>query len=247
MIEVSGLSRRFGSVTAVAQVSFQLAAGATAVIRGTSGSGKSTLLHLLCGLLLPDEGEILFDGRLVSQPGFATPPHSRSIGIVFQRRALWPHMSIAQNLTFVMTRGTTAEKRVRAHELLETVRLSHLAARRPDELSGGEAQRAALARALAAHPQRLFLDEPLSNVDRELRLHLLDAILTYCRETAVTLIYITHQDDEAEIINGVQYEMQAGTLQEIKRGGVVLFSAQAVGQQGGQTSGRGASGAAASR
>ncbi len=215
MIEVSGLSRRFGTVTAVAQVSFQLAPGATAVIRGASGSGKSTLLHLLCGLLLPDEGKILFDGRLVSKPGFATPPHSRSIGIVFQRRALWPHMSVAQNLMFVMTRGTTAEKRERAQELLKTVKLPHLASRRPDELSGGEAQRAALARALAARPQRLFLDEPLSHVDQELRMYLLDVILTYCQETAVTMIYITHLADEAEIVQGVQYQIQAGTLKEI--------------------------------
>ncbi len=215
MIELEHLAKSFGAVRAVDDVSLSIPSGSVNVIQGPSGGGKTTLLRLVAGLELPDRGEILLDGKRVSAPGWATAPHTRGIGIVFQRSALWPHMTVAQNVRFAISRDGGSRGRLarqgrpggtasRLEELLAQTSLTRLAGRYPAQLSGGEARRVALARALAAQPRRLLLDEPLTNIDPELKSQLLDTILHHVRETAATLLYVTHDREEARQV-GVRW------------------------------------------
>lgn len=192
MIAIRHLTKCFGEVKAVNDLSLEISSGEVVVIQGPSGSGKTTLLRLIAGLELPDEGEILMDGELVSSPGWARPPYTRGIGFVFQRSALWPHMTVAQNICFSMNGISREEAASRLSELLERTALKGLSSRYPSQLSGGEARRVALARAIAARPRRLLLDEPLSNLDPELCASMLDLIWQVQAETGVTLIFVSH-------------------------------------------------------
>jgi iron(III) transport system ATP-binding protein len=212
MIDLKHLSRSFGPVRAVDDVSLSIAGGDVVVVQGPSGGGKTTLLRLVAGLELPDAGEILLDGERVSAAGWATAPHTRGIGIVFQRSALWPHMTVAQNVCFAMSpdgnprgrfarQGRAWDTASRLELLLGQTSLAGLAGRYPAQLSGGEARRVALARALAARPQRLLLDEPLTNLDPELKSQLLDTILHHVQETGATLLYVTHDGEEAHQVD----------------------------------------------
>jgi iron(III) transport system ATP-binding protein len=214
MIQVQALSKNYGTTPALVDLCLEINAGETVVIQGPSGSGKTTLLRLIAGFELPDQGEIYLDGALVSRPGWGIPPYRREIGMVFQRSALWPHMSVAQNLLYAMDGLPNLEKQLRLSSLLADCGLLSLAKRYPDQLSGGEARRTALARALAANPRRLLLDEPLTNLDPGLKEQLLELILKQTHSQEITLLYVTHDRQEALSIGGRLTLLEGGRVLE---------------------------------
>lgn len=214
MILIDWLSKSYGETPALKGVSLQIEQGERVVIQGPSGSGKTTLLRLLAGLEWPDRGRIRLDGTWVSGPGWAAPPHTRALAVVFQQSALWPHMTVAQNIRFGLHNPDPSEAQAWLQQLLEWTDLSEYVGRYPSQLSGGEARRAALARALAPRPKRLLLDEPLTSVDPARRDRLLDVLKTFTRETECTMLYITHIQEEAQQVSGRLLRMQAGRLSE---------------------------------
>ncbi|MBN1419955.1 MAG: ABC transporter ATP-binding protein [Planctomycetes bacterium] len=188
--------------------------GELLALLGPSGSGKTTLLLLIAGLLRPDRGAIRFDGRIASDPGRIVPPRRRRVGIVFQDLALWPHMTVEEHIEFALGEEHLArdERRRRRDEILAMAEISDLARKLPAELSGGEAQRLALARALAGRPGILLLDEPLGSLDRRLREALLPRIAEMHRHLGPTTIYVTHDHEEALSIAARAAIVDAGRL-----------------------------------
>ncbi len=200
MITVRDISKSFDGVAAVSGVSFHVAPGEAVALVGPSGGGKTTVLRLIAGLEEPDTGTIEIHGRLVSRNGCVRPPHERGIGMVFQKSALWPHMTLAQNIAFGIARETQSEAGDRLREVLTLTHLEGLEHRYPHQVSGGEAQRASLARALAPRPSILFLDEPMAGLDWELVASMIELLNEVRRTTAVTVIYVSHDLDEARAV-----------------------------------------------
>jgi len=194
-IAVAGLVKRFGATTAVDRVDLAIGDGELFTLLGPSGCGKTTLLRLLAGFYQPDAGEIRFGGRAVS----GLPPYARNIGMVFQNYALWPHMTVAGNVSYglKLRKLTGAEIASRLAEGLRKVNLAGLEARYPGQLSGGQQQRVALARALVLNPDILLLDEPLSNLDAKIRVQVRGEIRKLQRELGITTVYVTHDQEEA--------------------------------------------------
>jgi iron(III) transport system ATP-binding protein len=188
-----------------------------AVLVGASGSGKTTLLRLLAGLELPDAGRIYLDGRLASEPGWALAPHRRGIGFAFQRSALWPHMTVAQNIAFGLGDAPRDRVRVSVWRLLAEMQLDGLADRYPDQLSGGQSRRVALARALAPEPRFLLLDEPLTNIEPELKKRLLTVVRGHAERTGACVVYVTHDADEAAATGGRTSILRDGRLSNRER------------------------------
>lgn len=214
-LRCSGVSKRYGDHPAVDTVSFDVNAGESIVVLGPSGCGKTTVLRLIAGLERPDAGEISLNGRQVAADGRnLVPPHLRQLGFVFQDLALWPHLTVRENLDFVMgaVGVARAERAVRAREVLALVRVDALAGRYPHELSGGEQQRAALARALAGRPKLLLLDEPFSGLDPELRVTLREELRALQRELQLTSMYVTHDRQDAATLADRIFEMKRGRL-----------------------------------
>jgi len=195
-LQVQDVRRQYGSLTAIDGVSFETAPGEILCLLGSSGCGKSTLLRLIAGLEAPDAGRIAMDGRELSGPTTFVPPEQRGIGLVFQDYALFPHLSILDNVAFGL-RGERAARRATARAALARVRLEARATSFPHMLSGGEQQRVALARALAPQPRLLLLDEPFSNLDRGLRETVRDETLAILREAGISAILVTHDPEEA--------------------------------------------------
>lgn len=219
-LSVRNVTKRFGAQQVLDGVSLEIGTGELAVIVGPSGCGKTTLLRVIAGLDVPDTGEIWLAGRHVSGPGRRiVPPYERGIGFVFQDLALWPHMTVQQNLEFVLESGGVPkdERPSRAREALRFVRMDTLAARYPHQLSGGEQQRVALARALVGRPQLLLLDEPLSSLDQELRTILRRELLELQRALKVTTIYVTHDREDATSLADCLIEMRAGRIASITK------------------------------
>lgn len=212
MIELKDISKTFDSYRAVDRVSLTIPDHAQVALLGPSGSGKTTLLRLIAGLEIPDTGTITMDGRLVSSPDIMVPPSERSIGFVFQSGALWPHMTVADNIRFALGDLTPGEQQQRARSLMERMGILPLAGRYPDQISGGEARRVALARALAPRPATLLFDEPLTNLDRTLREDLLRLIIESVREAGSRMLYVTHDEYEAERIDGTIIRFNKGTI-----------------------------------
>jgi iron(III) transport system ATP-binding protein len=213
MIRVNNLVKRFGEVIAVDGVTIALQEGSSLAIFGPSGSGKTTLLRLIAGLDLPDEGKIYLNGTLMSEPGGAVDPHQRGIGFAFQTPALWPHMNVADNILFGLHGLSKPASRERLGEMLSRTDLEGLEGRYPAELSGGQSRRVALARTLAPAPRILLLDEPLTNVDPDLKASLLKLIIETVNQEKMTLLYVTHDHREAvEIAGSSLMEMKAGRL-----------------------------------
>jgi iron(III) transport system ATP-binding protein len=212
MIEVTGLCKRFGKVTALVEISFSLSKGQPLVLLGPSGSGKTTLLRLLAGLEEPDAGEIRLGGQLASRPGWLMPPNRRGIGFVFQSPALWPHMTIAQNIGFGVRVRRREVIRTQVNRLLALTKLEALADRYPHQISGGEARRAALARALATEPSYLLMDEPLINLDWELKARMIVLFKDLLAEIGPALLYVTHDLAEAEQISANLLYLKEGRL-----------------------------------
>jgi len=200
-IEIRQLSKSLGSVQVLERFSLEVADSDCVVVLGPSGSGKTTLLRLIAGLEMPDAGEILLDGQPASRPGWVLPPHRRNLGMVFQSPALWPHMTAAENIRFGLAHLTREEARQRTMDLLAGLALDGLSKRYPHELSGGEARRVALARALAPRPKLLLMDEPLTNLNAELILQSLAVIHAHLEKYRPTLVYVTHDSQEATAIS----------------------------------------------
>ncbi len=194
-VELSRLTRRFSDGTRIGPIDLVVNNGELMCLLGPSGSGKTTTLRMIAGLIEPDEGRIIFDNIDTTN----TPPRLRNIGMVFQSPALFPNMTVMQNIAFGPdVRGWDSKSiTVRVYELADLLGIRHLLQRRVREISGGEAQRVALARALAARPSLLLLDEPLSSVDPLLRDRLQNEIRRIQQELGVTAIYVTHNQNEA--------------------------------------------------
>jgi iron(III) transport system ATP-binding protein len=201
---------------AVDQVSFEVASGEFYTLLGPSGCGKTTTLRCVAGLDPPDAGRISVGGQTVSAPGVFVPPHRRDIGMVFQSYAIWPHMTVFENVAFPLRVGTRsingAEVRRQVEEALEMVELGGLDRRQATQLSGGQQQRLALARALVRRPQLLLLDEPLSNLDARLRDRMRLDLRRLQRRLAITAVYVTHDQAEALSMSDRVAVMQNGRI-----------------------------------
>ena len=213
---MQGLTHRFGAATILDDINLSLVPGHVLALLGTSGCGKSTLLKLLAGLLEPSGGSISLGGQMVAAPGVFVPPERRGLGMVFQDYALWPHMSVGQNVAFPLAmRGVSAsDRKRRVLRALDRVGLAAFADRLPGDLSGGQQQRVALARAIVAEPGILLFDEPMSNLDRELRESLCIEISELLRAMGSTAVYVTHDHEEALTIADTVAVMGQGRIRQ---------------------------------
>lgn len=198
-VTIQGARKSFGGIPAINGVDARIDQGEFFVVLGPSGCGKSTLLRLLAGLETLDDGHITLGGRPVSGPGLHVAPEDRAVGVVFQSYALWPHMSVLDNIAFPAEAQGASRRAARAtaRRHLETVDLASHAERRPADLSGGQRQRVALARCLAGGAKTVLMDEPLANLDPHLRTRMEEELAQFHARTGVTTIYITHDQREA--------------------------------------------------
>lgn len=221
-IQIDGITKAFNGAKALNDVSLDLASGSFTALLGASGCGKTTLLRLIAGFERPDEGQILFNGRAMSDAGAVVPPEERNVGVVFQSYALWPHLSVAGNVAYpLQTRGVKkAEIDRRVAEALDVVELGGFGARDTADLSGGQRQRVALARCLVAEADVIVFDEPLANLDVHLRAAMLETFRQVHRTTGRTIVYVTHDQSEALAL--------ADRVAVMDRGRVLQFSAPEV-------------------
>lgn len=198
-LRLSGIGKSYGETRVLSGIDLDIAAGEFVAVLGASGCGKTTLLRLIAGFDRPDDGTITLGARQVAGKGVMVPPEDRGVGIVFQNYALWPHMSVAENIGYALkvARLPRAEREARVARALDTVNLAPFADRRPADLSGGQRQRVALARCLAAGSDLVLLDEPLANLDVHLRATMEEEFRRFHRESGATLLYITHDQSEA--------------------------------------------------
>lgn len=214
-LSIEGLTKRFRAATVLDGVALEVAPGELFFLLGPSGCGKTTLLRCLAGLCQPDAGRVRLDGLDITE----LPPHRREMALVFQSYAIWPHLTVRQNVAFPleMRRLHRDEIERRTAAMLERVRLLDRAAARPAELSGGQQQRVALARALVAEPRCLLLDEPLSNLDARLRIDMRTEIRRLCKDAGLTAVYVTHDQKEAMSIADRIAILHEGRLQQCGR------------------------------
>ena len=202
-IHLDRVSKSFGTRVAINQLSLQIERSDRLVLFGPSGCGKTTVLRLLAGLEVPEQGSIRIDGRVVASAGKnLVPPERRDLGMMFQDLALWPHMTVQQNLMFGLNarRVQKHEAEARVREMLQRVGLEHRIAAKPHQLSGGEQQRVALVRALVARPSILLMDEPLSSLDDERKRAIAADLLGLQNQLGFTLIYVTHDRAETDLL-----------------------------------------------
>jgi iron(III) transport system ATP-binding protein len=215
-LHLDGVSRRYQSETAVANLDLAVREGELITLLGPSGCGKTTTLRMLAGLERPDEGEIRVGERTVAGAEEFVPPEDRDVGLVFQDFALFPHLTVAQNIAFGLD-GDTSENEQRVAELLELVGLEAKRDATPDELSGGQKQRVALARSLAPEPRVLLLDEPFSNLDVRLRERMREEVRRIIKAAGVTAVSVTHDQEEALSISDRVAVMNDGRVEQIGR------------------------------
>ena len=212
-IQIQKLTKRFGTVTALHELDLVINPGELFFLLGPSGCGKTTLLRCLAGFYIPEAGRILFGDEDVTR----LAPHKRNTGMMFQSYALWPHMTVAQNVAFGLEERKlpAGEIKVKVAEALESVHMGKFADRRPNQLSGGQQQRVALARALVIRPRCLLLDEPLSNLDARLRLEMRTEIRRICKEFELTTVYVTHDQKEALSVSDRMAVMEGGRIAQL--------------------------------
>lgn len=236
-LDLKHLSKRFANAefAAVNDVSLALRNGETLALVGPSGCGKTTTLRLVAGLERPDAGEIRLNGRLVASDTIFIPPEQRGVGLVFQDHALFPHLTVYENVAFGLRGRKSADMRAAANEMLELVGLTGLASRYPHALSGGERQRVALARALAPRPVLLLMDEPFSSLDADLREAMREQVRSILKAMQATVIFVTHDQEEAlymgdrlAVINQGRVE-QIGAPEEIFHAPATRFVAEFMG------------------
>lgn len=216
-VRIAGAVKRYGVTTALAGVDLDVAPGRFLVLLGPSGSGKSTLIRALAGVERLDGGTVRFGDAVISDGRRHLPPERRNLAMVFQDYALWPHLTAVGNVAYALRRRrlSRAETAGRAAAALQRVGLERLADRYPHELSGGEQQRVALARAVVASPALLLFDEPLSNLDADLRERLRVEISTLTRDSGATAVYITHDQSEAFALADQIGVLKAGRLEQL--------------------------------
>ena len=216
-LELLGLTKRYGDVTTVDGISLSVDPGEFICLLGPSGCGKTTTLRMIAGFLEPDGGEIRVHGKMVSAPGAVVPPERRNMGMIFQSYAVWPHMTVRDNIGYglKMKRVAQAERESRTDAIVKATRLTEHAGKFPAELSGGQQQRVALARALAPNPEILLLDEPLSNLDANLRGDMRFEIRRLHDEFRNTSIYVTHDQVEAMTMADRIVVMNMGRIEQI--------------------------------
>ena len=215
VISLNGVTKRYGDVIAAQDVTFDVRPGELLVLLGPSGSGKSTLLRLICGLEAVDDGRIESRERLLTDATVMVPPEARKISLVFQDNALFPHMTVSQNVSFGvrgLSNGATAR---RVAEILAMVRLRDVAGRYPHELSGGQQQRVALARAIAPQPTLVLLDEPFSDLDRSLRITVREEVRAVLKATGTAVILVTHDQEEALALGDRIAVQNAGRIEQV--------------------------------
>ena len=203
-VSIRGLTLRYGDLAAVEELSLEVAPGELVALLGPSGCDKTTTLRLVAGFLTPESGEIWVGDRCLSSPARVVPPEQRRMAMIFQSYALWPHMTVAQNVAYGLRfkSGVGRSDRIRrVSEMLRVVQLAGYEARYPGELSGGQQQRVAVARALVVEPEILLLDEPLSNLDANLREEMRFEIRRLHEAFGITTLYVTHDQAEAMVIS----------------------------------------------
>lgn len=209
-VKLTNITKKYGSTVAVNNFSAEFHDGHLICLLGPSGCGKSTILNMLCGIVPVTEGHIFFDDEDVTK----LPPDQRNIGMVFQNYALYPHMTVLENIAFPLEvkKVPKAERTKKAMEMAKLVHVDNLIKRYPGELSGGQQQRVAIARALVKKPKLLLMDEPLSNLDARLRLEMREEIRRIQQETGVTTVFVTHDQEEAMSISDSIVLMKDGIL-----------------------------------
>ncbi|MBI3583265.1 MAG: ABC transporter ATP-binding protein [Nitrospinae bacterium] len=218
IVEIDNVFKYYNKIPAINGVSLNIEKSERVVVLGPSGCGKTTLLRIIAGFIQPDEGKVTIDGLVVAMTGRClVEPESRKIGMVFQDIALWPHMSVYGNLEFgLRAKNISREKRNRLiDEMLEKVQMTHFKDASPGDLSGGQQQRIALARALIMQPRILLMDEPLSNLDLDLNLLLRKEILRMQEDLGITMLYVTHDREEAFSLAMRVVLMGHGRIQKI--------------------------------
>ena len=216
-VVLRGVTKRFGDAVALDNVSLEIAQGRLCCLLGPSGCGKTTALRLVAGFTEPTVGEIVLGDRVVSSPRRTLPPERRNVSMVFQSYALWPHMTVAENVAYGLTLRKVPREVIRrkVEQMLATTKLANLADRYPAELSGGQQQRVALARALIVEPETLLLDEPLSNLDANLREEMRFEVRRLHDEYRYTTIYVTHDQSEAMTTADLIAVMNAGKIDQL--------------------------------
>jgi len=212
-IAVHNLTKRFGPLEVVSRATFSIAEGELFTLLGPSGCGKTTLLRLIAGFYAADDGDIKFDERRMND----VPAHERGIGMVFQNYALWPHMTVFDNIAYGLRLRKLGRSEIatRIEGVLDNVRLAGLADRYPGQLSGGQQQRVALARALVLNPEMLLLDEPLSNLDAKVRVQVRAEIRKLQKDLGITTIYVTHDQEEALTLSDRIAVFNQGKMQQV--------------------------------
>ncbi|QQO37564.1 ABC transporter ATP-binding protein [Bradyrhizobium diazoefficiens] len=212
-IALHNLQKSYGGATAVDDVSLSISPGEFISLLGPSGSGKTTTLMMIAGFELPDSGQVLLDDKDITR----LPPHRRELGVIFQNYALFPHMTVAENVAYPlrMRRMARADIEDRVRRVLDQVHLGTLASRYPHQMSGGQQQRVAIARALVFDPPVLLLDEPLGALDRKLREHLRNEIKNLHKQVGKTMVYVTHDQDEALAMSDRVAVMHEGRIRQV--------------------------------
>jgi len=212
-VVLKGITKRFGKVVAASNVNLKIDDGEFFTLLGPSGCGKTTTMRIIAGLEQPDEGRVYFDSKDITD----VPPYKRNTGMVFQNYALWPHMSVSDNVAYGLKvrKIPRVDVNKRVYEVLNLVKLGDLAGRFPSQLSGGQQQRVALARALVIEPEVLLLDEPLSNLDAKLRVEMREEIKELQKRLGITTIYVTHDQEEAMAISDRMAIQNKGAIQQI--------------------------------
>ncbi len=212
-VKLQNISKSFGKTKVLDKISLEIKKGELFFLLGPSGCGKTTLLRIIAGFHRPDHGRVFFDDRDITE----LPPHQRNTGMVFQHYALWPHLSVSENLAFgLKMRGlSAAERDRRVKKVLQMIQLEPHANRSPNQLSGGQQQRVALGRALVLEPDLVLLDEPLSNLDAKLRLEMREQIMELHQRLDLTMIYVTHDQSEALSLADQVAIMHQGKIQQV--------------------------------
>jgi iron(III) transport system ATP-binding protein len=215
LLALDGLTQEYGAETAVTDLTLSVRDGELLTLLGPSGCGKTTTLRMIAGLEQPSRGSLTIDGKTVASPTHCVSPENRNVGLVFQNFALFPHLSVEENIAFGIDNWNADDRAARVDELLELVGLTDHREKMPEQLSGGQQQRVALARSLAPEPDVLLLDEPFSNLDVRLRVEMRQEVRRILKATGVTAVSVTHDQEEALSISDRVAIMNDGQLEQV--------------------------------